>query len=80
MRWIGLPRPGYARFVSFDEFNVSGLPSGTSYVGAWINSAGHLVLHRNDGKVYEIDISGPTILSTTTERNFTRNDAAVCVQ
>ena len=62
------------------DSNVVDLPSGTSFGGAWINSAGHLVLHRNDGNVYEIDISGPTILSTTTERSSTRNDGAVCVR
>lgn len=62
------------------DTTVSGLPSGTSYGGAWFNTAGNLVLHRNDGNVYEIDISGPTIVSTTTERSSSRNEAAVCVQ
>ncbi|MCG8457259.1 MAG: hypothetical protein MI919_13370 [Holophagales bacterium] len=62
------------------DTNVTGLPSGTAFGGAWFDSAGHLVLHRNDGNIYRIDISGPTLLSTTTARGSTRNEGAVCVR
>lgn len=67
--------------VTRSDTSLSGLPGGTAFGGAWFNSAGNLVLHRNDGSVYEIDVSGPTLLTpTTTARSSSHNEGAVCVQ
>jgi uncharacterized repeat protein (TIGR01451 family) len=61
------------------DVNVSGLPSGSGFGGAWFDSAGHLFLYRNSGAIYEIDLSGPTIVNTQTGPGATRNDGAACI-
>jgi uncharacterized repeat protein (TIGR01451 family) len=57
---------------------LAGLPAGTSFGGAWFDSNGHLYLYRNNGQIYEIDVTGPTILSVQTGPSSTRNDGAAC--
>jgi Repeat of unknown function (DUF6923) len=57
-----------------------GLPTGTAYGGAWFNAAGRLFLYRNNGTVYEIDVSGPTIVGTQSGPGSTNNDGAACIQ
>ncbi|MEE8522568.1 MAG: PQQ-dependent sugar dehydrogenase, partial [Thermoanaerobaculia bacterium] len=62
------------------DFNVTGLPSGDAYGGAWFNVAGQLFLYRNNGEIYEIDLAGPTVVDVRTGPGATRNDGAACVQ
>ncbi len=65
------------------DFNVGGggIPSGTAYGGAWFNAAGTLFLYRNNGEIYEIDVSGPTLLDTQTGGpSSSNNDGAACIQ
>ncbi len=58
-----------------------GIPSGTAYGGAWFNAAGTLFLYRNSGEIYEIDLSGPTLLDTQTGGpSSSNNDGAACIQ
>lgn len=64
---------------------VGFLPSGSpgepndAYGGAWFNASGRFFAYRNVGEIYEIDLSGPTIINTQAggpTSNF--NDAAAC--
>jgi uncharacterized repeat protein (TIGR01451 family) len=53
-----------------------------AFGGAWFNAAGRLFLLRNVGEIYEIDLAGPTIISTQfgiPGQTSTYNDAAACV-
>ncbi len=50
------------------------LPAGSAYGGAWFNDAGHLILHRNDGQVYEIDLDVPAIVAIGPGRASLYND------
>ncbi|MEE8523279.1 MAG: hypothetical protein V3T72_05050 [Thermoanaerobaculia bacterium] len=56
------------------------LPSGTAFGGAWFNAAGRLFLYQSAGTLFEIDLSGPTIVSTQSGPGSTRNDGTTCVQ
>ncbi len=57
------------------------LPTGTAFGGAWFNAAGRLVLHRNNGEIYEVDLAGPSIVQPVwPERGSPFNEGAVCVQ
>ncbi len=58
---------------------LAGLPSGSGYGGAWFDAAGTLFLYQNNGVIYEIDLSGPTVVSTQTGAGATRNDGAACI-
>jgi sugar lactone lactonase YvrE len=51
-----------------------------NYGGAWFDAAGTLFLYRNNGTIYEIDLSGPIIVSTATGPNYSFNDGAACIQ
>jgi DNA-binding beta-propeller fold protein YncE len=65
------------------DFAVPGLPTGVSYGGASFNPAGNLVLHRNSGTVFEIDVSdlaNPTIVDARPARSSGFNDATSCRQ
>lgn len=61
------------------DVNVAGLPSGSAYGGAWFDAAGTLFLYQNSGVIYEIDLSGPTVVNTQTGPGATRNDGAACI-
>jgi uncharacterized repeat protein (TIGR01451 family) len=61
------------------DVNVAGLPSGAGYGGAWFGASGSLFLYQNSGVLYEIDLSGPTVVDTQTGPGATRNDGAACV-
>jgi len=60
-----------------------GLPSGRgqfkAYGGAWFNADGHLVLHRNDGALFEIDVATRELVDISTGRSSGFNDSASCV-
>jgi hypothetical protein len=43
------------------DFNVPGLPSGIAYGGAWFAADGQLVLHRNNGELYRLDVTVPAV-------------------
>ncbi len=61
------------------DVNVTGLPSGSAYGGAWFDNTGRLFLYRNSGAIYEIDLSGPTVVDVQTGPGATRNDGAACI-
>ncbi len=61
------------------DVNLAGLPSGSGYGGAWFDAAGTLFLYQNSGVIYEIDLSGPTVVSTQTGPGASRNDGAACI-
>jgi hypothetical protein len=66
------------------DVDVSGLPSGSSYGGAWFDAAGTLFLYQNQGVLYEIDLAGsglpgPTVVDTQTGPGASRNDGAACI-
>ncbi|MEE8523415.1 MAG: hypothetical protein V3T72_05750, partial [Thermoanaerobaculia bacterium] len=61
------------------DVNVTGLPSGSGYGGAWFDAAGALFLYQNSGSLYEIDLSGPTVVNTQTGPGASRNDGAACI-
>ncbi len=60
------------------DVGLGGLPTGIGYGGAWFNAAGRLVLHRNDGKIYDLDLDGPAIVQVATSRGSLHNEAAAC--
>ncbi|MEM7357436.1 MAG: hypothetical protein AAF657_41870, partial [Acidobacteriota bacterium] len=62
------------------DFDVPGLPTGNAFGGAWFDAAGQFFAYRNNGVIYEIDISGPTIVSVQTGGpSSTLNDGAACI-
>ncbi len=75
-KWIGYRQ----------DRNLAGgarLPRGNNqldaYGGAWFNSAGNLVLHRNDGSIFEIDVATRQVVDTSSSRSSGYNDGAACV-
>ncbi len=65
--------------TDFAVADVTGalLPSGTAFGAAWL-AGGRLVCYRNSGEIYEIDLSGPTIIGVRTGPASDRNDGAIC--
>jgi Repeat of unknown function (DUF6923) len=69
------------------DHNVAGLPADTgqsetlAYGAAWFNASGRLFLYRNNGFIYEIDLSGaaPALRRTHKGPQSNRNDGAICV-
>jgi hypothetical protein len=51
-----------------------------NYGGAWFDATGALFLYANNGTIYEIDLSGPSIVSTATGPSYSFNDGAACIQ
>ena len=62
------------------DVGLPGLPAGAGYGGAWFDASGHLFLYQNDGNLYEIDLSGPTVVATQSGPGASRNDGAACVE
>lgn len=63
------------------DTTVSQLPSGVAFGGAWINATGRLVLHRNNGEIWEVDLAGPSIHGPVwPERASVHNEGAACVE
>ncbi len=54
-----------------------GLPVGIAYGGAWFDG-GRLFLYRNNGEIYEIDLTTLSIVGFQSGPGSTRNDAASC--
>ena len=50
-----------------------------AYGGAWFNGEGLLVLHRNNGEVFEIDVASRELMDETVARSSGYNDAASCI-
>ncbi|MEE8524200.1 MAG: hypothetical protein V3T72_09740, partial [Thermoanaerobaculia bacterium] len=74
------PATGARTDVFLVDTGLGTLPTGTSFGGAWFNALGRLFLYRNNGTIYEIDLSVPTIVDIQTGPGSSRNDAAACVQ
>jgi extracellular elastinolytic metalloproteinase len=57
------------------------LPSGGAVFGsAWFDALGRLVLHKNDGDLYKIDIASREVVDfVSTGTPVSRNDGAACV-
>ncbi len=52
------------------------LPAGPGYGGAWFDDDGLLVLYRNDGEIYFVDVEVPAVVRIETGRASSRNEAA----
>ncbi len=52
------------------------LPAGAGYGGAWFDDDGLLVLYRNDGEIYFVDVEVPAVVRIETGRASDRNEAA----
>ena len=52
------------------------LPAGAGYGGAWFDDDGLLVLYRNDGEIYFVDVEVPVVVRIETGRASSRNEAA----
>ncbi len=50
-----------------------------AYGGAWFNADGNLVLHQNDGSIFEIDVANRLLVSDSSSRSSGYNDGASCV-
>ncbi len=66
-----------------EDVSIPGLPSGVAFGGAWFNSDGKLVLHRNrpdafDMSLFEIDLNAMKIEEARLERGSLHNDGASC--
>lgn len=59
------------------------LPQGDNqfgaYGGAWFNADGLVVLHRNDGEIFEINVATRELVSKSAARSSGYNDAASCI-
>jgi uncharacterized repeat protein (TIGR01451 family) len=73
------PATGVRTDVNLTDTGLGTLPSGTAFGGAWFNTAGELFLYRNNGQIYTIDLSVPTIVNVQTGLGSTRNDGAACI-
>ncbi len=58
---------------------VPGLPVGRAFGAAWFNPAGTLFLSRNNGEIYEVNLAGPTIVSTRLGPQAGPSDGAACI-
>ncbi len=59
---------------------VAGLPGGMPFGGAWMDAGGRLALLRQDGTLFEIDLSGPTLADVRFGPASGIVDGAACVQ
>ncbi len=63
------------------DLDVPGLPTGVSYGAAWFDADGRLVLYRNNGEIYEIDLTVPAVTGPFHPGPETsHNDGAACAQ
>ncbi|MEE8523009.1 MAG: hypothetical protein V3T72_03685, partial [Thermoanaerobaculia bacterium] len=73
------PATGVRTDFNLVDTGLGTLPSGTAFGGAWFNDANELFLYRNNGEIYTIDLSAPTITEVQTGPGSTRNDGAACI-
>ncbi len=70
------PVTGARSDAALTDTGLGLLPAGAGYGGAWFDDDGLLVLYRNDGEIYFVDVEAPAVVRIETGRASDRNEAA----